>query len=64
LEVLVFCSGNQSTRTTCIFEITSIHGTDTISRVQGPVSQKVINRTISDLSYEHLPTKFPTVSQN
>jgi hypothetical protein len=30
----------------------------------GPVSQKVVNRTISDLSYDHLPTKFATVSQN
>ena len=29
-----------------------------------PVSQKVVNRTISDLSYDHLPTKIATVSQN
>ena len=29
-----------------------------------PVSQKAVNRTISDLSYDHLPTKFATVSQN
>ena len=32
--------------------------------VRPPVSQKVVNRTISDLSYDHLPTKFATVSQN
>ena len=25
---------------------------------------KVVNRTITDLSYDHLPTKFETVSQN
>ena len=31
---------------------------------QAPISQKVVNRTISDLSYDHLPTKFATVSQN
>lgn len=31
---------------------------------QGHVSQKVVNRTISDLPYDHLPTKFATVSQN
>jgi len=31
---------------------------------QGLVSQKVVNRTIFDLSYDHLPTKFATVSQN
>jgi hypothetical protein len=31
---------------------------------QATVSQKVVNRTISDLSYDHLPTKFATVSQN
>jgi len=29
-----------------------------------PVSQKFVNRTISNLSYDHLPTKFATVSQN
>jgi hypothetical protein len=28
------------------------------------VLQKVVNRTISDLSYDHLQTKFATVSQN
>ena len=31
---------------------------------QGPASQKIVNRTITDLSYDHLPTKFATVSQN
>jgi hypothetical protein len=31
---------------------------------QAPVSQKVVNHTISNLSYDHLPTKFATVSQN
>ena len=31
---------------------------------QGLVSQKIVNRTITDLSYDHLPTKFATVSQN
>jgi hypothetical protein len=29
-----------------------------------PFSQKVVNCTISDLSYDHLPSKFGTVSQN
>ena len=29
-----------------------------------PVSQKLVNRTISDLSYDHLPTKFAIDSQN
>jgi len=32
--------------------------------ILGPVSQKVVNCTIFDLSYDHLPTKFATVSQN
>ena len=30
---------------------------------QVPVSQKVVNRTITDLCYDHLPTKFATVLQ-
>ena len=30
---------------------------------QAPVAQKVVNRTISDLSYDHFPTTFATVSQ-
>ena len=29
-----------------------------------PVSQKVVNRTIYDLSYDPLPTRFATISQN
>jgi hypothetical protein len=28
------------------------------------MSRKFVNHTISDLSYDHLPTKFATVSQN
>ena len=32
--------------------------------ILGLVSQKVVNRTISNLPYDHLPTKFATVSQN
>ena len=32
--------------------------------VRPPFHKKVVNRTISDLSYDYLPTKFVTVSQN
>jgi hypothetical protein len=39
-------------------------GSSTLTLRQAPVSQRVINCTISDLSFDHLPTKFATVSQN